>query len=191
MDSSFPFLGTKPDLRAKCREFSEIINSGTQPLQGLGVLRALPHEMREKWAQQWIERGLQGNHTVHECFVSDTFDEINDICLVIEKTSIPEESRWSKGEVHNWERFYHGRLLLDPAVGKCSKVSRKVLYSLFSLSLSFFFLVVIFVFVLGSRRRKVDVQQFPELLRIEEAVLSLRELKPAHPEQQPDFPKES
>lgn len=49
--------------RAKVREICEMIQSGIQPLQNVGLLNHLEYlvgkEKRLEWAQYWIERGLQ------------------------------------------------------------------------------------------------------------------------------------
>merc|ERR1719295_2336209 len=47
-------------LRAKVRQICEMINSGTQPLQNLAVLKYYNSETaeRSKWAHHWIQNGL-------------------------------------------------------------------------------------------------------------------------------------
>lgn len=45
--------------RARVREICEIISSGIQPLQNIGVLEHLEKEKRLKWAQYWIDKGFQ------------------------------------------------------------------------------------------------------------------------------------
>ena len=50
--------------RARVRQLSQIINSGTQPIQNLGVMQklardfAVDKESTQKWSRDWIERGL-------------------------------------------------------------------------------------------------------------------------------------
>jgi len=65
-------------LRAKVREICEIINSGTQPIQNLAVLkyRSSDNEERAAWAHHFIARGLAAvEHVVKEshgkCCVGD------------------------------------------------------------------------------------------------------------------------
>lgn len=51
--------------RAVVRQMCEMINSGIQPLQNLSVMQFLENELklsaddRNKWLQNWIQRGLQ------------------------------------------------------------------------------------------------------------------------------------
>jgi len=49
-----------PWRRARVRQLAELINSGTQPLQNLAVLRHRSSEPAEQkaWARHWIARGL-------------------------------------------------------------------------------------------------------------------------------------
>ena len=55
-----PMLPADPVQRATVRQLVEIINSGIQPLQNLGVLNALGELGLDKksWAQKWIIKGL-------------------------------------------------------------------------------------------------------------------------------------
>lgn len=55
-----PLLPQDPYKRCKVRELSEIIVSGIQPLQNLGLLNYIDDEKRLDWAQQWITRGFDG-----------------------------------------------------------------------------------------------------------------------------------
>merc|ERR1739848_432785 len=47
--------------RAKVREISEVINSGTQPIQNLSVMNKHSSEQaaRVEWSRFWIEKGLR------------------------------------------------------------------------------------------------------------------------------------
>ena len=55
-----PLLPKVPWRRARVRQLAELINSGTQPLQNLAVMRHRSSEAAEQkaWARHWIERGL-------------------------------------------------------------------------------------------------------------------------------------
>ncbi len=65
LEESFPsktrILPADLQTRAKVREISEVINSGTQPIQNLAVLKKHSAEEaeRKEWARYWIEKGLQ------------------------------------------------------------------------------------------------------------------------------------
>jgi len=53
----------QPRERARCRQLVELINSGIQPLQNLGVIRHLvevtgAEPQRKEWPQYWIRRGF-------------------------------------------------------------------------------------------------------------------------------------
>jgi len=53
-------LPKNPMERARCRQLCQIINSGTQPLQNLGVaqLHSSDPAEQKKWNQFWIQNGL-------------------------------------------------------------------------------------------------------------------------------------
>ena len=55
-----PLLPKVPWRRARVRQLAELINSGTQPLQNLAVLRHRSKDPAEQkaWARHWIERGF-------------------------------------------------------------------------------------------------------------------------------------
>lgn len=56
-----PLLPRDPILRAKARQLAEIVNSGIQPLQNLGVLQhvqAACGSDERAWARHWVSRGL-------------------------------------------------------------------------------------------------------------------------------------
>ena len=55
-----PLLPKVPWRRARVRQLAELINSGTQPLQNLAVLRKIASDPAEQkaWARHWIERGF-------------------------------------------------------------------------------------------------------------------------------------
>lgn len=72
--------------RFKVREICDIIASGIQPLQNVGVLLHLGKERRIDWAQHWITRGL---HAVERLLAESAGkycvgDEITmaDCCLI-------------------------------------------------------------------------------------------------------------
>jgi maleylacetoacetate isomerase len=52
-------------MRAKVREICQMIASGIQPLQNVGLLEHLAEEKRIGWVAQWINRGFKGqfSHT--------------------------------------------------------------------------------------------------------------------------------
>ena len=56
-----PLLPMAPFRRARVRQLVEFVNSGTQPLQNLGVLRhySADKNAQKVWAQHWVVRGLQ------------------------------------------------------------------------------------------------------------------------------------
>ena len=54
-----PLMPTDVTKRAKIREICEIISSGIQPLQNIGVLEHLEKDKRLEWAQFWIDKGFQ------------------------------------------------------------------------------------------------------------------------------------
>jgi maleylpyruvate isomerase len=53
-------LPRDPFLKARCRQLTEIINSGTQPLQNLGVAQFCTDDPNQQklWNQHWIRKGL-------------------------------------------------------------------------------------------------------------------------------------
>jgi maleylacetoacetate isomerase len=55
-----PLLPKVPWRRARVRQLAELINSGTQPLQNLAVLRHRSSDPAEQkaWARHWITRGF-------------------------------------------------------------------------------------------------------------------------------------
>lgn len=55
-----PLLPEDPYDRCKVREICEIIVSGIQPLQNLGLLTRIGDEKKMEWAQHWIMRGFDG-----------------------------------------------------------------------------------------------------------------------------------
>lgn len=60
-------------LKARSRQLSEIINSGTQPLQNLGVMKRFSPDPEEqkKWNQHWIQKGLKAYEEALESTASD------------------------------------------------------------------------------------------------------------------------
>jgi maleylacetoacetate isomerase len=59
-----PLFPSDPFVRARCLSLVEIINSGTQPLQNLHVLKRMPEADRKPWARAAIERGLAAYETL-------------------------------------------------------------------------------------------------------------------------------
>lgn len=55
-----PLLPHDPFKRCKVREICEIIVSGIQPLQNLGLLEHFGDDKKMDWAQKWITRGFDG-----------------------------------------------------------------------------------------------------------------------------------
>lgn len=55
-----PLLPQDTYERSKVREICEIIVSGIQPLQNLGLLIHVGDEKKMNWAQHWITRGFDG-----------------------------------------------------------------------------------------------------------------------------------
>jgi maleylacetoacetate isomerase len=58
----YPLLPQDPYKRAKVREICEVIISGIQPLQNIGVLNHMGDFMGSKekaWSQHWINRGFK------------------------------------------------------------------------------------------------------------------------------------
>jgi maleylacetoacetate isomerase len=55
-----PLYPRDPWARARTRQLVELVNSGTQPLQNLGVNRYVSSELpaQAAWARHWITRGL-------------------------------------------------------------------------------------------------------------------------------------
>lgn len=56
--NTYQLLPTDVVKRCRAREISEVIASGIQPIQNMGVLDHLDKTKRKEWAQHWIARGL-------------------------------------------------------------------------------------------------------------------------------------
>ena len=57
-----PLLPADRFLRARARQFAELINSGVQPFQNLSVLKHVKHALHadeNAWARHFVERGLR------------------------------------------------------------------------------------------------------------------------------------
>ena|SRR3989338_3304979 len=95
LEESFPgksLLPGDPTQRAHIRAMAEIVNSGIQPLQNLGVLQYIEKETSEtkkvEWARHWIEKGLSalehyaaGHSTAGRYCIGDEVS-IADCCLI-------------------------------------------------------------------------------------------------------------
>lgn len=55
-----PLFPADPWLRARTRQLVELVNSGTQPLQNLAVMKHLSNDpaAQRAWARHWVTRGL-------------------------------------------------------------------------------------------------------------------------------------
>ncbi|XP_024877286.1 probable maleylacetoacetate isomerase 2 [Temnothorax curvispinosus] len=53
-----PLMPADPVERARMREICEVIVSGIQPLQNIGVLSYIEKERRKEWPQHWITKGF-------------------------------------------------------------------------------------------------------------------------------------
>jgi len=91
LEETYPepkLLPDNPFLRARCRQLTEIINSGVQPLQNLAVLQHLKFlgQDSNSWAMKWIEKGLSAYETITDevggiYSVGDS-PSLADICLI-------------------------------------------------------------------------------------------------------------
>jgi maleylpyruvate isomerase len=83
-----PLLPRDPILRARVRQFSELINSGIQPLQNLKVLRTVQRLGNDEklWAREFISDGLLAlAHSAKEtagAFLIGDVPTFADVCLV-------------------------------------------------------------------------------------------------------------
>jgi maleylpyruvate isomerase len=83
-------LPADPIERARVRQLAEIVNSGIQPLQNIGVLRRLKSEFgvdnHNAWCQHWIKKGLTAYAaiaaTTHGRFSVGDAPSMADVCLV-------------------------------------------------------------------------------------------------------------
>lgn len=85
-----PLLPADPILRARARQLAEIVNSGIQPMQNLGLLQHLkevaPAADRKAWPAHFIARGFAAmeaiaRQTAGRCLVGDQVS-VADACLV-------------------------------------------------------------------------------------------------------------
>jgi maleylpyruvate isomerase len=85
-----PLLPARRRERAFCRELSELVNAGIQPLQNLNVLeeleRRFPGANRDEWCAYFIGRGLsalerRAEKTAGQYLVGDQVT-LADVCLV-------------------------------------------------------------------------------------------------------------
>ena len=65
------------------RQISEMINSGTQPVQNLSVLNYYSSEPKKKaeWAKHFIENGLRGNKNNYR-LIQLVINDMNIICFI-------------------------------------------------------------------------------------------------------------
>lgn len=132
-------LPNSPIDRALVRQFSDMVASGTQPLQNLNVLNRIAQitnddAQKKNWAAHWIQTGLEAC----EKFVK----------------------KYSTS----------GRFCVGDSVSMADLCLIPQLYN--------------------ARRFDVDLSQFPTLLSIESHCASLEAFQKAHPDVQPDAPKE-
>lgn len=77
-----------PEQRARIRQLAEIINSGTQPLQNLSVIKKLRDELGvdpKPWCGEFIEKGLRAYEALVEERATFSIGEVPtlaDLCLV-------------------------------------------------------------------------------------------------------------
>jgi maleylpyruvate isomerase len=84
-----PLWPSDPFLRGRAQQLAEVVNSGTQPLQNMTVLKRVKETLRGDevaWAQHFISRGLAaleslGGETAGQFLVGDAVS-IADVCLV-------------------------------------------------------------------------------------------------------------
>merc|ERR1712176_177053 len=130
-----PILPTEPLALFKCRELSQIIGTGIQPVQNLSVLKkvvALTGDSKNKmkWGKETIEAGfnaLEAKLSGGTKFCCGNAVSMADLCLI--------------PQVYNANRF------------------------------------------------KVDMHEYPKIVKIMNNLNGLSELRPAHPDEQPDAVK--
>lgn len=92
LDGAFPgprLLPEHPFVRAKVRQFAEIVNAGIQPLQNLEVLRYVREDLHADpvaWARHFVGRGMralesEAAHSASAYLVGETVT-LADCCLI-------------------------------------------------------------------------------------------------------------
>jgi maleylacetoacetate isomerase len=94
-----PLLPRDLFLRARTRQLVEIVNSGTQPLQNLGVTEMVSEdgEKKKAWNQHWIRKGLDA----YEILVKETAGKfaIGDEPTMADLFLIPQCYNASRNEI--------------------------------------------------------------------------------------------
>ena len=143
-----PILPTEPLALFKCRELSQIIGTGIQPVQNLSVLKkvvALTGDSKNKmeWGKETIEAGF--NVSLDKTYFDWTFQAL--------------EAKLSGGT-----KFCCGN-----AVSMADLCLIPQVYN--------------------ANRFKVDMHEYPKIVKIMNNLNGLSELRPAHPDEQPDAVK--
>ena len=143
-----PILPTEPLALFKCRELSQIIGTGIQPVQNLSVLKkvvALTGDSKNKmkWGKETIEAGF--NVSLDKIYFDWTFQAL--------------EAKLSGGT-----KFCCGN-----AVSMADLCLIPQVYN--------------------ANRFKVDMHEYPKIVKIMNNLNGLSQLRPAHPDEQPDAVK--
>lgn len=138
LNERFPGVSLLPDdltLRARARQYAQVVACDIHPLNNLRVLKYLDQKLgadedqRNAWIQEWIHRGFEA----------------------IER-QLAADIEW---------RFCVGDL---PTIADCCLVPQ----------------------VFNARRFKVNLEEFPNILRVAKACDELAAFQSAHPSRQPD-----
>lgn len=81
-----PLLPQDALKRCRVRELCEVIGSGIQPLQNIGLLNHLDENKRKEWSPYWISRGFQAfekllSQSAGKYCVDDEIS-MADLCLI-------------------------------------------------------------------------------------------------------------
>lgn len=155
--------------RARVREICEVIVSGIQPLQNIGLLNYLGNERRKEWTNHWIIRGFTGKR-------------IN--FSVLEKT---KKSNFPTEEIYNifmynknLKTFLAVEKLLHTRAGKYCVGDQITLADCCLIPQLF-----------NARTYKVDLRPFSTILKVDENLRDHSAFVKAHPNNQPDCPPEA